>query len=499
MSSSTNFQDLIKETLTLKFFTTETAVENVPSPHILVASVYRAIGVVDCTEKKAVENWHSVSVEGSRWEFDHDANKLKKEQITNVINNTFDVTVGETPYIFPVIPEIAYFGQAARNRKGANPMNPGNYFLQIIFNYSKDETSFIESTEKLFNALKPSSTDDKIETFFSNEFENICNDLKLNRNTQFNQVELKRKYNVDQSFYKNLSRSKIAMSCIEDLNSLIYLKSNDDISHQAWLGLFESFLRLTLFNHTICTLNLSKSFVSLIIESNGAIISQEQFDRLFSFDERKYLKIAAPLKKYVKEICESHFDNNIKILWLFKEAGIDLNTRINSVQDCNRIIETIFDKISNIKSFIEKKHIKHSKLFYERSQDSSSLKNKKEFLDHVLRDRSSLTNSGNVLNDVSYLFKKNGAKNSPFILSFGPGMIILLTSLIFLKKKNSSVKTRLSSKIFLSDLNTYNFSISLSDISQSSLSLLLKSLGYIIDSPDNEGGIMIVKPLLTDF
>jgi len=492
MSPVKSNDQLIKKVISsLKFFSTETAVENVPSPHILLASVYRAIGIVNCSEAEAVNNWHKVAPNG-KWEFNNNTFKLDKIDLTDIIATTFDVTVDKTPYMFPVIPELAYFGQAVRYGKNTKPMNPGNYFLQIIYNYSIDNKSFMCLVEDLFDALKVSDKD-KIEKFFSKEFEDVCDNYGFDRNIPFDSQKIKSKYNNKMSFYRNLSGSLIAKSCIKDLCSLIELKSKN-ILHQQWLGLFEGFLRLTLFNHTICSLNLSKSLFNIIVKSKK--IDQIEFDNLFSYDVSSPLKLGVKQKDYVKERIESHFDHNIRIMWLFEESNIDLESKINTLLDCNLIISKISSSITpDINEFIQKKTQENLDVFYERSENSSSLKNKKEFLEHVLRDRSDQTKKGTYLNDVNYLFRKIAAKNSPFVVDIGPGMIILLTTLIFMKQHNSSL-SRISSKTFLEYLNQYNFSLTLNDLSRSSLSSLLMSLGYIIDSPDNEGGIMIIKPLI---
>jgi hypothetical protein len=43
-------------------------------------------------------------------------------------------------------------------------------------------------------------------------------------------------------------------------------------------------------------------------------------------------------------------------------------------------------------------------------------------------------------------------------------------------------------------LKSYNIDLSIKDISEGKLKETLLSLGIVIDSPDTEGGILIMKP-----
>jgi hypothetical protein len=94
--------------------------------------------------------------------------------------------------------------------------------------------------------------------------------------------------------------------------------------------------------------------------------------------------------------------------------------------------------------------------------------------------------------DVNYLFsRRQGIIGNPYMFDLGSGTISLLTALIFKKKPDVNF---LSGLDYIDALLDYNIELSINDISSGSIKNTMQSLGVIIDSPDTEGGILIVKP-----
>ena len=71
-------------------------------------------------------------------------------------------------------------------------------------------------------------------------------------------------------------------------------------------------------------------------------------------------------------------------------------------------------------------------------------------------------------------------------------MISTLTALIFLRKNYSY--EFISGLEFIKESKKYNIELSIKDISEGKIKDTLLSLGIVIDSPDTEGGILIMKP-----
>ena len=77
-------------------------------------------------------------------------------------------------------------------------------------------------------------------------------------------------------------------------------------------------------------------------------------------------------------------------------------------------------------------------------------------------------------------------------MRISPGLISTLTSLIFLRKQESN--TFISGLEFIQGLNDYNIQLSINDISSGEIKNTMLSLGIVVDCPDTEGGVLIIKP-----
>jgi hypothetical protein len=94
--------------------------------------------------------------------------------------------------------------------------------------------------------------------------------------------------------------------------------------------------------------------------------------------------------------------------------------------------------------------------------------------------------------DVNFLFCQNKNKQgNPFMFELSPGIISVLTGLIF---KRLNGQNFISGLEFVNEIKHYNIELSIKDISEGPINKIMLSLGIIVDSPDTEGGVLIVRP-----
>jgi hypothetical protein len=146
------------------------------------------------------------------------------------------------------------------------------------------------------------------------------------------------------------------------------------------------------------------------------------------------------------------------------------------------------DNAKTIKSNFYSDHEGQLSIF---NENYGSFKNIKESLEYLCSRKTS-TNS-KFISDVNFIFEKStSSNNAPYVFNVSAGVISTLTALIFLRQNYSY--EFISGLEFIKELQKYNIELSIKDISEGKIKETLLSLGIVIDSPDTEGGILIMKP-----
>ena len=151
-----------------------------------------------------------------------------------------------------------------------------------------------------------------------------------------------------------------------------------------------------------------------------------------------------------------------------KNAQIDLD---DFIVDYKNEHETMLDDISSVYP--------------------KTLKNAKECLEYLCQKKK--TSKSDTSPDVNYIFDREFHKgNSPYRFDLSAGIISTLCCLIF--SKISKDQNFISGVEFIKHIKEYNMNLNIKDISEGRIKNTMQSLGVIIDSPDTEGGVLILRP-----
>jgi hypothetical protein len=486
----------------IRFFKLETAIENIPIVSILVASLYRNLKMVSSTEKTCNTNAQVLySALNDSLEV---GNIFSNEELVKLFNTSLSVPTSESQlkqkkfWISPLVPEISNYGLAARNI--GNPWNPGGFILEIIANYSINIEEFLEIIKNLISVLEVDSQDNDIWSIcVKNEFDSISKKLNIEEAKPYDEQNFRDFYNSkNRSQKKLINNSSFAKNTIIDIRNIIKLKNK--LTRQKWIGFFEGFIRLTIFNHIIYTLNYSKNYFNLIEEkliSGSKTITNHDINNFLNLNYNINdirIKVGTARKNYIRDHVESFAYYNALIYGIFEYADYSDFVDFKNIEEFIEITENLLNKFNtynNLRDFKleyqNKNEIELSKL----NENYSSFKNIKESLGYLCTRKSS--SKEKYISDVNFLFDKNGSSlNSPYYLKISSGLISTLTSLIFLRKDDSN--TFISGLEFIKGLNEYNIQLSINDISSGDIKNTMLSLGIVIDCPDTEGGVLIIKP-----
>jgi hypothetical protein len=485
----------------IQFFKIERKIEYIPIVSILIASLYRNLKLVNASESDSNDNASNLfnKINDEKKLGDIFSNEdLKKLFYTSLSVPSSDTQLKVKKFLInPLVPEIGNFGLAARH--AANPWNPGAFIIEIIANSVKSSQDFIDIITKLRTALiiDPNNESDLWALCVKNEFVTLTDNLEIDRNSHIHEKFFQELYKKNNKKKKLYAYSKNSENLITDLNNIINLKSK--LTRQKWVGILEGYLRLTIFNHIIYTLNLSKSYLELIynkINNNDSSLNE---DDLNDFLNNKYiindirLKVGSQRKLYIIKNIENFIFYNSFVYYIMNQIGepsfVDFD-KDSFYSISEKFIKYLKDNdnAKTIKSNFYSDHEGQLSIF---NENYGSFKNIKESLEYLCSRKTS-TNS-KFISDVNFIFEKStSSNNAPYVFNVSAGVISTLTALIFLRQNYSY--EFISGLEFIKELQKYNIELSIKDISEGKIKETLLSLGIVIDSPDTEGGILIMKP-----
>ena len=485
----------------IQFFKIERKIEYIPIVSILIASLYRNLKLVNASESDSNSNANLLF---------NEINSEKKlgsifsnDVLKNLFYTSLSVPSSDTQLkvkkflINPLVPEIGNFGLAARH--AASPWNPGAFIIEIIANSVKSSQDFINIITKLRSALiiDPNNESDLWALCIKNEFVAITNNLEIDGNNNLHESYFLELYNKNKKKKQLYAFSKNSEIVISDLENIINLKNK--LTRQKWVGILEGYLRLMIFNHIIYTLNLSKSYLELIynkINNNDSSLNEEDLN---DFLNNKYiindirLTVGSQRKLFIVKNIDNYSYYNSFVYYIMNEIGepsfVDFDKE-SFYRITEKVIKYLKDN-SNARKIKANFNTKHEDQLLKYNENYSSFKNIKESLEYLCSRKTS-TNS-KFISDVNFIFEKStSSNNAPYIFNVSAGVISTLTALIFLRQNYSY--EFISGLEFIKELQKYNIELSIKDISEGKIKETLLSLGIVIDSPDTEGGILIMKP-----
>jgi hypothetical protein len=115
--------------------------------------------------------------------------------------------------------------------------------------------------------------------------------------------------------------------------------------------------------------------------------------------------------------------------------------------------------------------------------------NVKEFLRHVLGQRQTEESGLDSYDQGYYLAKKSNSKTARWIVSLGPVSVLSIVHACTHSRRGPRTIDNLCEH-----LAHYGFEINAQEVAGSKLGQTLRNLGLVLDSPDAEGGMVLINP-----
>lgn len=464
---------------------------------VSLASLYRQVGLKINSENK-ISRYPESQVNPEMKSFikkintDNNQSTFTKEDRTLLFYNLLSSpkmpkqSGNAFPILYPYVPDCALYSGAAR--LSGNPWNPGSLIESIVYWGSHNDEKANELWFEIFQKLGCDPSDgeeDVLARIVTNEFQ-----LWRNPNIVWEFLGMSKS---GQHRDEKILEFSPAKSFAYDLLKVLKLKNQ--LTRRQWLSVLESLIRLGCSAHILWTCNLNivvwnyfKARINGELVSEESLISQIQDAHvdLWKLEEKAVPIIKEQIQKYIRaQISINYLIEVVEI----EDSKISLKS-ISGIKHFGDQLESRFssneDKRKKLMFTLNNYYEEDPKLM---NSTKGITKNIFEFIRYSLGQKQTADSQKKNF-DQSYWLRKKGAYTSaPWIFDIGPSSILTMVYCCsYGHDQNRTVND------LIEHLKNYGLNVSQGEFEASNLLKTLMTLQIIGDSPDAEGGMIILNP-----
>ena len=392
----------------------------------------------------------------------------------------------------PLVPDAAIYSLSAR--LSSNSWNPGEMVARIVRFGEPNRERVNELWRELFNQLSVGPDDDIWAKFLQKEFVSWRSDDL--RGERFPPMSPGFWPAIDQ--WHEGSALIPAKQFVCDLKDTLFLKRH--LTRRQWISLVESILRLGAASHVLWLCRAGQIFNDAIttVMSGGATVTESEL--------RQKLDISAPLwrngqvagraiKDFAREFVMSRLAINL-LLWHCEALRSSTTPPIPDRSLSS--IPAMATFLTYLSSIRERLNLNEYRQHLHKAIDENPRvvagkegigSNISEFVRHVLGQRQTSEPGMDSYDQGYYLRKRANYTTAPWIVSLGPVSVLALVHCCTHRAKGPRTV-----EDFCCHLAKYGIEIRAQDVPHGDLGQTLRNLGLVLDSPDAEGGMVLVSP-----
>ena len=395
--------------------------------------------------------------------------------------------------ICPVVPDAAMFSLSAR--LSANSWNPGSLVAKAIEFGSPDEAATEALWQDVFRRLSVDDDDDVWARFLQDQFES------------WRPKELQGEWGPVNEFdhsgsvkgWRSAGVPIPASRFTSDLKHILELKPL--LTRRQWVSMLESVLRIGTASHVLWVCHANAGCYEVV---RSVLIGEEIPDRnrleellggggeRWRYGQKAVQSIKDSVRNFVyARVGLSLFLWHCEVLQAEGKCKIPKGSfsNIDQISEFAEFVSSIRE-VFPVKDYFEGLHkaLDEDPRVIACKRGISS--NVSEFLGHVLRQRQT-SEAGMDSYDQGYYLKKNGQyAAAPWIVSLGPVSVLTLVHCC-----TQNARGPRTVEDFCRHLGDYGIEVRPRDVAEGELGQILRHLGLVLDSPDAEGGMVLVSPL----
>jgi hypothetical protein len=467
------------------------------SGEVVLASVYRNLGFKNVSEGKVPKfgrAFNKVLKAGKRPKDGSKSTGIDSDSWSGIVVSNLkspkqpNQTAKRFLQVMPIVPDATIYSLSAR--LSANSWNPGELVNTILDFGTSSEKKAQAERKAIFEALTVDDSDDIWARFLQEEFESWRKPSD----------ELGWKFSGDRKWssaveeWHEVESPCPAQQFTKDIGQIIRLKNL--LTRRQWITMLESLARLGSASHVMWICNSNKNCFDLLSSAlRGVKPAAGGFDGLMKSSQTlRYDQLAA---KAINDLSIGFIYARAGInllLWMLESKNLipkdDAISLANSLK-IDRLAEFVFENrekidIAEFNAYLGAAMANNPR---EASGKKGVASNIKEFLRHVLGQRQTAEKGLDSYDQGYYLRKKGAYRTAPWVVSLGP--VSVLTIVHALSGESTGPQTV---ENLCSHLNNYGIALEAQDVPMNALGKILRDLGLVLDSPDAEGGMVVVSP-----
>jgi len=393
--------------------------------------------------------------------------------------------------ISPVIPDAAIYSLSARLT--SNSWNPGALVAKIIQFGEPVEADVDEYWDQLFHSLSVNEDDDIWARFLQQEFESWRSKSTENAWSKPRQL-------VRDSAVKEWHKSSVSIPAArftKDFSRVLSLKKH--LTRRQWVSMLESILRLGSASHVMWICRANHECFKLIrnaIDGKSVPDLKDIEDQLgMKRGFWRYGQYAlGTITEAATDFVKARAGLNLLFHQLEETFGTELEpTCLSNIESIEKLLKWLSTSDVRGKFDTEAFRRNYQEVIESDPRIVSGKKgissNVKEFLKEVLGQRQTAETGMDSYDQGFYLAKKSSFKNSPWLVSLGPVSVLALVH-----SCTHSARGPCTIDTLCRHLREYGIEIDAQEVADSMLGQTLRNLGLVLDSPDAEGGMVLVNP-----
>lgn len=390
----------------------------------------------------------------------------------------------------PLVPDAAIYSLSAR--LSANSWNPGELIARLIAFGESDQTRVEEHWRNLFHQLSIGADDDVWAKFLAREFQAWRTDELQNA---WQPPTAAGSWRVINEWHRGSAQIP-AQQFVRDMDHTLSLKPR--LTRRQWISLIESVIRLGTASHILWLCRVGKEFSNAIenVLNGNAPATESELRTQFSVKTPfwSYGKAAGhTIKAGARDFVMSRLRINLA-LWHLEAYGRAAEVRARSISSIPSIASFLSDLATTRGQFpaeafrqnLLKAVDENPRVVAGKDGIGSNIA---EFLRHVLGQRQTSEPGMDSYDQGYYLRKRGSYMSAPWIVSLGPVSVLMLVHCCtHLARGPRTVED------FCRHVANYGIEIRAQDVPSNDLGQTLRNLGLVLDSPDAEGGMVLVSP-----
>lgn len=392
----------------------------------------------------------------------------------------------------PLVPDAAIYSLSAR--LSSNSWNPGELVARLIGFGEPDRSRVDERWRDLFHHLSVGQNDDVWARFLHKEF------------ASWRPEELRNEWRPPTSAgswpaidrWHEGAATIPARQFVRDLDHTLSLKNR--LTRRQWISLVESILRLGAASHVLWLCRAGAVFNEALkgVINGEPPPSEAELRTKFGVNEPfwRYGQLASrAIDANARAFVMSRLAINL-LLWhceALEGAGFS-GQSLSSIPSMAAFLAYLATVRPQLGLDQYRQHITatvddNPRIVASKEGIGSNIS---EFLRYVLGQRQTSEAGMDSYDQGYYLRKRGGYIKAPWMVSLGPvSVLTLVHCCTHLAKGPRSVED------FCRHLTNYGIEIRAQDVPRTDLGQTLRNLGLVLDSPDAEGGMVLVSPFKT--